>query len=263
MIVSSGGTALVSSGGSSINTHVLAGGQQEVSGGTTTGSVISGTQLIEGDGIASGTIVEGGGFGGTIVNGVLTVDSGVAINPTLNSDGVLFVDADGIVSGMRVGGEAEALVGGSASGGVVDGYLEADPDGFARQITILGDSIVESGGLAGGMILGDGGVLEALGGQTSGTIVKSGGEEVVFPGGSATSSTVQKGGLQSVLTEGHSIGTIVAGTEIVSAKSRADLTSVKAGGVLIVQFGLADAATISKGGIANPIRNCVGSRQKS
>jgi autotransporter passenger strand-loop-strand repeat protein len=195
-VVSSGGTEDVASGGTAINTRVLDGGQQVVfAGGTTSGSLLSGSTTTIGE-----ELVEGGAASGTIVDqfGVLFVSAGgLAVNTAVGKQGTLSVQSGGVASGMRViTGLAHIESGGVASGGVVSGagQLLVESGGFVQQTTILGFAVMR--GSASSVIVGNSGIFEVQG-ETSGTLVRSGGEEEVFPGDQVTSTTIQKGGVKN------------------------------------------------------------------
>jgi autotransporter passenger strand-loop-strand repeat protein len=98
--------------------------------------------------------------------------------------------------------------------------------------------------------VGSGGFDEVYG-QTTATIVGSGGEEAVFDGGQSTSATTQKGGVLDLLAGGEGFRDVIAGIEIISARGGASEPTIMSGGVLVVaRFATAEFAHISRGGIA-------------
>jgi autotransporter passenger strand-loop-strand repeat protein len=83
-------------------------------------------------------------------------------------------------------------------------------------------------------------------GSASGTVIGSGGTEIVLPGGVDSGATVSSGGLQMVL--GSAVGATVSigGTQVVSATGRASGTRLNGG--FEVVYGSASGSILSSGG---------------
>ncbi len=177
-----------------------------LSGGTTSGTSISGTSSYE-DVLPGGTAI------GTVVStlGELFVSSGATVSGTilsgLHADQIVY--SGGTVTGTVVGSGSENYVdsGGTAIGTVVgNGGLEdlapAGTFGGTAIGTVVnggGRQLVESRSTAVDTVISSGGAEIVLsGGTASGTVVGSGGEEIVSSGGVATDSVVHDGGILDV-----------------------------------------------------------------
>jgi autotransporter passenger strand-loop-strand repeat protein len=205
-VISDFGSETVSSGGVASGT-VISGATQEVgvvsgnlvnnsagqeifASGSAINTVISGygTQIIDGGGVASGTVIDSGtGF----MEGLQNV-GGTAISTIVRAAGVETVDNGGVTrfSVISTGGTETALFGGVASGTVLSG-------GSAEIF----------GGSAFNMVIGSGGFEAVSSGTSTDAIVENGGEELVLSGmfldpGSAFGTTVLSGGYEVVSAGG-------------------------------------------------------------
>jgi len=139
------GREVVSSGGHAVGARVFSGGVEQVlSGGTTTGTFVSGvggafaTELLNAGGVASNTSVGSGGriviSGGTTSNAVISsggtelVFSGGTASSTTVSAGIETVSSGGVLAGATIsaGGLVEINVGGSGTITISSGTLKLD-----------------------------------------------------------------------------------------------------------------------------------------
>ena len=238
------GALYVSSGGSETAATVLSGGAAEAeAGGVTIGDAVSsaGDELVLGT--ASATQVDSGGV-------LYAFSGGVAVSATLYSGGQAFVSSGGVASGMAVdpGGAAFVFSGGVASGGSVaaSGMIEALSGGSALAVTLVGGVLtVDSGGFARGTVIGQGSAL--VDGVASGTLVESGGTEVVRVGGDSVGATVHSGGVEELFGGAISDLGVAAGAAIdlafvnatsASVNSAGQLMAINGAGVVVATIGL-------------------------
>jgi len=306
----SGGALYLSSGGRSINTIVSSGGFETVlSGGSTTGTMVSsgGNQAVSSGGVATATIVSSGNQsiekGGRAVDTVLMRggieyirSGGVASNTTVSANGTERVSSGGNASGTIVssGGSEIVFYGGNATGSTVSSggslYLSGglitqatiSSGGFINAVTIdtsvsglvtnkpstsafmfSGNNTIEQGaiyksievvggGQTTGTIISSGGFENVYsGGATSGTIVSNAGEQVIYWAGTASNTTVLSGGFQYVISGGAAIGTIVSsrGQETVMSGGNTTSAVISYGGDEWIQEGGNAESTTLSGGI--------------
>lgn len=256
------------SGGIASNTLVNSGGDQIVSsGGTATGTTVYGEQQVVLGGVASATTIEAGG---ALLAGSSTVSGTVVMGRGLEQLGVAAVDSGATVSagGTQWVYNTAATTGTTLNGGIqVIGGVTSSPN-FGTQATSGGTAtatIVNSGGAeyvgtdgtASDTLVTSGGTQQVggsvewnyyyqvsagvsgstmstnlSGGVVSGTILASGGTEIVSSGGTASGTTVSSGGLLEVASGGAIIdthllsgGTINLGYATYSAGASAVLNS--------------------------------------
>lgn len=170
--ISSGGTGTVSammdaglqyifSGGTGTVSTMFGGEQRISSGGTgTISSLLGGTQLVSNGGTALDTVIAGGTQ--------IVSSGGTSLDTLLNSGGTVYQKSGGMISSMVY------------SGGVQ--IIENISTGYD------------------GMTLGSGGTNVTMGvisgAQMSGTIINSGGEQLVLNGGTALDTELNGGSLQ-------------------------------------------------------------------
>ncbi len=236
IVVSSGWTLEVLSGGSAVSATVLSGGFETISsGGTAIGTILSsgGEDVVSSGGVASRTVLSGGpvsfmGMGGALTEQVVY---GSAIDTIVSS-----------------GGEEIVSAGGVASGTVLDSGSATMMDGTLNEQLVYGSAI--------GTIVSSGSSEYVYsGGIASGTRVNSGGSEYVWSGGVAEVTTISSGATLTVSSGGSATGTIVSsgGTEFVAIVVSAGQTSsglvVGSGQTLYVDAGgSAVSTTVISGG---------------
>ncbi len=232
------GRLIVKSGGSEI----------VVSGGVASGTVLSGgSEIVSAGGRASGSIVASGGH--ESVHGTTSAD-------TVNSGGHQTISAGGMASGVTVkaGGSQTVLSGGTTRGTVLSGGSEVvSSGGTASGGTILdsgGHQFVGAGGMASGVTVKHGGNQTVnAGGVTRGTVL-SGGVESVH--GTASGGTVDSGGTETVYGKASG-GTINGGLiEVASGGSASGTVAFLSGGTLQLEAGAGFTGTIK--GFAIPDR---------
>lgn len=288
--VSSGGGQIVSSGGIAIGTTVSDGGTVLDKGVVSGASVLSGGTLVLFTDPSSstftvasgGTVIVGGTpsawflsgsqtftlSGYSVSNGVtLEVGySGATVGDTVSSGGEIVLSA-GAANGTTVLGGGTVFLSGQGSGGVATGIVISS-----------GGVLMANNGVASGTVVGSGGIdyISAnvdggSGGTAIGTVLQSGGEEILVAWGAASGTVVESGGVQLVSAlpysdgydgqvGGYASGTIVqsGGLQIVSGVvsgtfgggGEAEGTIVLGGGELVVSAsGHAGGATVSSGGV--------------
>ena len=237
-VVSDGGYQLVSSGGVVGGTAVLSGGRQYVysaglasaatvsaggveevlAAGSARGTVLSsgGEQRISSGGDASATTILGGGkdaiyAGGSAVDATVSsgglayvLASGTTTETVVNSGGKELISSGGIASETQVqsGGRAYIYSGGAAMGPTIS-------NGGAEAI-YAGGTASGLGLLSGGDLIDDGEVLISGAGTLagilagSGTVIETGGGDLVFSGADAKFSgkAVISGGTIELATSG-------------------------------------------------------------
>jgi autotransporter passenger strand-loop-strand repeat protein len=221
------------------------------SGGLASGSTVNsgGFELVGATGSAGGTAI------GTVVNSSGTekvCSGGLASFTVLNSGGGEFVSSGGTDSGATVNGNAfmEVLAGGKSisslltgsapdSGGNFGGQEFVSSGGSALDTTVSASAvlIVSAGGVAVGTTVysrtdnQNGGLL--VFGNTTGTIINSGGGEFVSSGGTESGATVNAGGALVVDSSGTASSTVVNGSgaaEFVNSGGVTSGTTVNGGG---------------------------------
>ena len=185
-LVSSGGSQVVSSGGSALFTKVLSGGSVSIrSGGYGSGgTVYSGAvYMVSSGGIASAITVSSGGeqyiWKGGVARGTILA------KPLAKQ----FVYSGGVASGTKIYSCAYQVIysGGKASGAIVSG-------GFATQLVVAGGSAVET------VVANTG--EQWVHGVARKTLVSSGGSQVVSSGGKSYSAHIMSGGSQIISSGG-------------------------------------------------------------
>ena len=201
--------------------HVMSGGQAIVGGGfTVKGQSFSGSGVISGgtfevgstEQLASGGTDSGGLFGGTqIVStgalalksifsaGVQLVQGGLASGSVVSSGGTVVATQGGTVSSVTVGSRGTAL---TLAGGVMTNQM----------IQAQGVGIVSSGGSVSGATIASGGSeIVQSGGVVSGATVLSGGTEIVQEGATIRTAAISAGGSMIVASGATVIGLAIDG----------------------------------------------------
>jgi autotransporter passenger strand-loop-strand repeat protein len=244
--VDSGGKQNVSYGGAAVSAFISSGGIQTVSGIHQGGEIAftisaltsntevgwGGTEVVSSYGVESGTqvlaggilVLDGGGIGigNTYVYGVENVESGGLASANTN-----VVDQ----------GSLNILSGGTDDGGIVGGQSGEDP-------TI----VVSSGGFDSGTVVEtDGAVVVLSGGTASGVLLTFVGSEVVA-GGVAVATVARYGGIVYV-NRGETIGTMLSGG-LEQVNGLASSTQVGSGGTQeILGGGVESGSVVSSGGL--------------
>jgi len=202
-VVWSSGIEVVSIGGATTGTRILAGGNQYVFG-SAPGEWLGGGGSDFVAGSAAGDVVESGGtatvlWGGVathaavVSGGTMVVDSSGTVSASVVSGGVkqwataLFVSSGGLTERVTVSGRGASEgvnSGGTASGGVIEGdallwiaqgaTAEAmvissngivSTYGTLDRVTIVGGDVQVAGLVSGGVVRGSGGLIVSSGGR--------------------------------------------------------------------------------------------------
>jgi autotransporter passenger strand-loop-strand repeat protein len=197
-----GATENIVNGASDTGAVVLPYGEQNVTGGTTTGTILSGgSEGVTGSGsVAYGTkIYSGGSFS--------YGDFGSAVGTIVENGGIYAVELyyDRATSGLLVssGGTEFFTVDASSSTSatILAGGMEIMYGGTAIDTQLFGSSTVNSGAVTSGAKIGSGGYeLITANATTSGSTVLAGGYELVQQSGNVDSATIA-GGILEVDTQ--------------------------------------------------------------
>ncbi len=232
LIVESGGSLSVTSGGFASDVVISSGGDAYVNGGSASGTVISsgGEENVYGGGSATGDVISSGGEENVYGGGSATGD-------VISSGGEENVYGGGSATGAVVssGGEERASSGGSTIGTVIGSGGEED---------------VDAGGFASGTTISNGGEEEVNRGTAIGTVISSGGEEDVYSGGSASGTVIGSGGVEFVYSGGSASGTIInsGGDEEDYIGGFESGAVVSSGGTFSLDGGQASGVVVSSGG---------------
>jgi len=290
-VVESGGTAsntTISGGIEIVSAHgtddgaQISGGKQDVYGYASGGMVLTGAQVIESAGTASGTIVSLGFetvglrifiVGGTEIVSAHGTDLGAKISGGAQFDyglasgatvftGAQVVESGGTASSTTISGGSEIVSAHGTDFGAQISGGEQEVYGYASGVTVFtGAQVVESGGKASGTTVSGGSeIVSAHGtdvgakitggtqfdyGSASGATIAGGGAQRVESGGTATGTTVGPSGTQVVEPGGK-----VSGTEIVSSGGSATLSGGTIGSGATVE-ALSSGTVIVSGTITN------------
>ena len=203
-------------------------------GATATGTVVRSNASDIVFGSATGTVVS--------ASGVENVSSGGVASSSLISSGgqqVVFAGGRGVHAQILDGG-LETLSGGSASVASVGngGVLKVSSGGVASSAEIFngGTDGVYSGGVGRGTVLSGG--REFVYGVTSGTLVSSGGHEVVELHGTASGAEIGIGGLITVMSGGAISGglKLFGGSAVISGTAVAGQTVAFVGATAVLEL---------------------------
>jgi autotransporter passenger strand-loop-strand repeat protein len=210
IIVNSGDTEFVKSGGTSVAAYALSGGFEVVSaGGLDRSARLRSGAEQDVFGSAKSVVVKGGTQ--------IVAAGGVASGGTVSNGGGQYANSGGRAVGTTIrGGGFQAVYGGTATG-----------------------TVVSNGGAQ----------YAAFGGKAVGAIVRSGGFEDVFSAGTSSRTIISKGGFEAVSSGSVARATTInsGGSQTVSAGGVASGGTVNSGGVETVS-GRASGGTI-KGGL--------------
>jgi autotransporter passenger strand-loop-strand repeat protein len=227
----SGGLLQAYSGGATSTVTLLSGGRQNVYG-TTTETVVSsgGTNVVWAGATASGSVISSGGVEFAL---------GTTIDATVRQGGELIVRSGGIASGATT---------------VTGAWLTVVAGGIVRGATLNGGLLdLASGGTTSSVVL-LGGARQNVSGTAFGTLVGSGGLDVVYGGGYATGTVVATGGRQALYAGAVASGTLILSGGVHSINGTVIGETVHAGGIAYVMSGAVISGGTLNGGTLE-IRN--------
>lgn len=244
----SGGAALVDSGATLTQaTADLGGGIMVLSGGVTSGSILSGGfETIVSGGTASATVTEGGNE--NVYNG------GSATSTTVNSGGGQEVYSGGVANTTIVTGfgTQDVWAGGTTNSATLDaGSLQVVHSGggsFASWNT-AGKAEIYGFELSGTVL--DTGEMDVMsGGNAQSTFLTSGGHQVISAGGGGTGVNVELLGTQTVMSGGTAYNSfLTGGTLVVQSGGVASIPVVSSGEIVVSAGGAVDRASGTGGTI--------------
>jgi autotransporter passenger strand-loop-strand repeat protein len=224
VLVGSGATLVVDSGGTAIQTLISGGYENVAPGGLDLSATVSnGLQVVDGT-VVSATILNGGDqyirTGATATASV--VDGG----------GSLFVYAAAMATSTTINGGWELIDAGGVDVGATVNAGTQSVFGSARAATIVGagEQTVYSGG------------------AVSGSVIASGGTQFVYAGGSATGDTVGTGGYENVASGGTDIDATVSSGGLQVVDGAAVSATIESGASQYVRTGATAGATIVETG---------------
>ena len=277
--ISAGGSALISSGGTASGINV-SGGTLELAAGASVSAVTfvgtGGELAIDGTGAAPSTVI----FGFTAGNRIefsnisssqitsLTLTAGNILKVATTTFGTLSLYFD---PAQTFSGQFTSAADGAgtdimfvASGGVVVSsgtnlFVSSGQTSNGLNVQFGGSVTVLSGGTVSSTVLSGG--FENVGGRAVGTMISSGGQEMVVSGGVASNTMVLSGGIQTVLKGGAAVGTTVStmgymqlgappfGSASGSAGGTATGTILRGGGLVVSSGGVATSTTAMGDGV--------------
>ena len=251
----SGGTMIVSSGGSAENVSMFRNARLTVSvGGRATGIFVSSghinAEVLGGD---AATLISGinekGAFG---------LVGGVASNFIINSLGRLTVSNGGVAhdTELRFGGYFTVMSGGKATGLTqsAGGHVRADIYGADQNTSVFGTNVSGEfelvGGVGSNFILYDGGAQQVYSGGTALHTLVSGQRAIQYvnSGGVVSATSVFRNGLMNIYGGGIARSTFVYSGGSMVANDGAYVSGATVEGTLRVDFG--NAGEDESGGIA-------------
>ena len=266
----------INAGASDYNTTLINAKQIVSAGGYTYNTINNAaSQTIEQNGVAKGAKINTGG--------IMEV-RGSAINITVNSDGILYING-GILSGTTVNKNGKLKLSNTASainitikesGGIYspnfnDLYFIVNSGGKIQKATYNNGKLniisgtkaykftISSGGSAevkdGGMttsvsIISYGALTLSSGGTTVNTILYENGKQIVSTGGSASKTNIKSGGEELVKNGGITINTLISngGKQTVSVGGITSKTKISNGGYQYISSGGYTKSTIINAG---------------
>ena len=233
----------VTAAGVANDTTVLAGGAQNVSGGSAVLTMLSGgAQFVEAGGAITSTTVGVGGYqfigaGGTATATVVSsggsqnVSGGTAYGTTQMSGGRDFVAFGGVLSGAVLSGDASFGPGGIGSGTTIYNHANLTVDGG-----IVYGSQVQSGGLQ--VLSGNATYITAVS-EAFDTTISEGGAEVVEARGVESNPVIAGGAL---VLDG---GVVSGGIDFAGTGGKLVIDEATPPAALITGFTVADAIELS------------------
>lgn len=228
--ISSNGTQTIQSGGSATSFMVYYGNQVVSGGGSATSTTLgySGTQTVSSGGYVSATTINSGGQ-------QIVQSGGHADGVTVNSGGTQNIYGAVYSSTVSAGGTVALHAGGYLGGGIRSGaILSATTDAGMDALYLSGSSSINMrihSGIASGVILDSGSVLEVTsGGSAQGTVVNAGGQLKISSGGSTTSTSLSGG---TLLNDGTLTGITLTAARLGGSGVVTDALTVTSGSTLM------------------------------
>lgn len=227
-IVNAGARQYIGADGAAIGTSVSSSGMAYIDlGGTSTGAIIAGYEMVLG--ASFGATIKVGGVQdnqgtavGTIIaaGGVQTVtQGGTSAKTVVNAGGFQSVHSGGSATSTTLNGEQQVLDGGTAVGTVIRAggreYVGSGGETIGSVIDINGLQYIDAGASDSGSVVYGG--LQYVMGAATGTTIDVGGKQEIGAGGRAVNSYVTSGtehvhagGLaEGADFDGVSIGTLI------------------------------------------------------
>ena len=262
--IESGGTEIVSAYGIDDGAKI-SGGTQLVYGSASGATVFAGLQVIESGGTASGTTVSGGGtlevLSGGLADPTMIYSGGSEIVSAGGTDNDAQIssgeqDVFGLASGATVFAGSQVIEsGGTAIGTTVSngGMLEVLSGGIAIASTLLPGGTLLIGGTLSDFTVSSGVTLEVSAGIVSNATVLSGGTLELLAGATQSGTTFNSGGILEI-GAGQTLSgyrTSAGITLEVATGGMVSSTTVLSGGTLdVLSGGIANGITVSTGGAA-------------
>jgi autotransporter passenger strand-loop-strand repeat protein len=269
LISGTGALAQIYAGGSVTNLNVVSGGDANV---VQTGIIIGGTVSSGGtENVGLKNVAVGGSASGTTIGtgGVVNVNQGATATNEIVSGGVLSVTPGGEVFATKVSSGGTEIVSGNGTSGsaigsgsiigsggteiLVSGGIEIPATVSGGHLTAgVGGEVISTTVSAGGteVISGNGTGSSAIG---SGSIIGSGGTEIVISGGTEIPASVKSGGSITAGPGGEVISTAVSsgGSELISGTG-----AIGSGSIV----GPGGTETVISGGTEIPVHILSGGR---
>ncbi len=209
-VINLGGEQIVSSMGIASATVIRSGGEQILSGGTANGTVISasGNQTVYLGGMANSTVISQGGS--------QTISSGGVANATIvSSGGEQIISSGGTATNIEARQEARltlTVASNTYAQGTSNGFAFEIKDAYISGFTINSgwNLVIASGGTASNTTI-NGGNQYISGGMVNGTIISSGGYQVIYSGGIGNGTFISGGGGQIIYSGGIANNTGIGG----------------------------------------------------
>ena len=278
-VITTGGTALNTSvhnqgaqyvvgGGQAISTFVKSGGLQEIyNSGLAISSIICGSQIVKGSAVS--TVLSAGFLEAS--GGVQYISyGGLATSTTVDKGATQYVGYSGQANSTTVysSGTQEILLGGSASNTVVNlGGQQIISGGVAVDTRVVGSQYISAGVASNTNLSGYQTIVNGRANNTSvnggiqsirntgsaiNTVISSAGKQYISNGGKAFSTFINSGS-QYISNGGSAISTVInRGAQYISNGGKATSTNIHNSGVQnILNGGSAIETSITSGGIQN------------
>lgn len=234
------------------------------SGSVSNGGTISGTSSTDsnGDVTISGLYAR---IGGRLSNataaqyGAIVVSGGTGTNLAATSGGALLTVANGVISGANVGSSAalfsfeygSAVAYNVAAGGqlyVGDQSVNPTTSAILTSKGVSSDNLGGPGMVSGGTLQNGGLEIITSGGTDKGSVIQ--GTQYVSAGGITLNDVVNSGGVQTLYSGAVTTGTIVGsgGTTVASGGATVSATVISGGNVLLNAAAIVRGAVVSSGG---------------
>ncbi|WP_173577336.1 Hint domain-containing protein [Acetobacter fallax] len=275
------GDAIVQQGGEADDTIISGASTLFIEDGSlTSGSIVSGSEVVDVGGTAQASQIEGGlqTVSGTALDAVVgqsgqqAIDTtGAATGTTVQSGGTVLDSGTLSDADEQTGGVVMVLSGASASGNVIgDGAIEVVSAGgtaTGEELDEGGTLIVMPGAnvtdttLAGGLVVSSGEVfyddttpVSATTAPIDGAVLSAGISAIVLSGGATITTLIEDGATLSVLGGGLAADTTVSGDLNLASGAGAAATLLLSGGTETLASGATDSATILNSGSFQDVR---------